>query len=151
MNGKKLSILAIALWLISAASIGSLFIFGNTVSTTDDRKAIILSETERNLILGEMRNMLSSIQEIITAVAENDMQLVEKTALSIGTAEVRNVPKTLMLKLPIGFKTMGSKNHTQFDQVAAQAKNGGKAVLIELGNLMTNCVTCHEGYSLKAE
>ena len=151
MNAKTLSILAIVLWLAGAVTIGSLFVLGKTETAPDGREAVILSESERNFILGEMRNMLASIQSIVSAVAEDDMKSVEKIALAIGTAEVRNVPKSLMLKLPRSFKAMGSENHVKFDQVAAQSKVGGKAVLKQLGDLMTNCVACHESYSLKAE
>ena len=151
MNAKTLSILAIVLWVASAATIGGMFILGKTESTPDGREAVILSESERDFILGEMRNMLASVQGIVAAVAEDDMKSVEKIALAIGTAEVRNVPKSLMLKLPRTFKAMGSQNHVEFDLVAAQSKMGGKAVLKQLGDLMVNCVGCHESYSLKAE
>ena len=151
MNAKTLSIIAIVLWLAGAATVASMFISGKTEQASDGREAVILSEKERNFILAEMRQMLASIQEIVAAVAEDDMKSVEEIALAIGSAEVRNVPKSLMLKLPRDFKTRGTENHLEFDQVAAQSKNGGNAVLGQLGDLMVNCVGCHESYSLKAE
>ena len=151
MNAKTLSIIAILLWIVGAATVATLFVTGKTETGSDGREAVILSESERNFILGEMRNMLASVQGIVAAVAEDDMKSVEEIALAIGSAEVRNVPKSLMLKLPRDFKAMGTENHLEFDQVAAQSKNGGKAVLNQLGQLMVNCVGCHESYSLKAD
>jgi hypothetical protein len=151
MNAKTLSILAIVLWLAGAATVAVMYVGGKTEQASDGRVAVMLSEAERNFVLGEMRQMLASVQGIVSAVAEGDMNSVEKIALAIGSAEVRKVPKALMLKLPRDFKTMGTDNHLEFDQVAAQAKHGGKAVLERLGDLMVNCVGCHESYSLKAE
>jgi hypothetical protein len=151
MNAKTLSILAILLWLAGAAVVASMYVGGKTEVASDGREAVMLSTGERDFILGEMRQMLASVQGIVTAVAQDDMKSVEEIALAIGSAEVRNVPKSLMLKLPRDFKTLGMENHLEFDQVAAQSKNGGKAVLNRLGDLMVNCVGCHESYSLKAE
>ncbi len=151
MNAKTISILAIVLWLSGAATVATMFIKGNTQQGSDGREAVMLSEGERDFILMEMRQMLASVQGIVSAVAEDDMKSVEEIALAIGSAEVRNVPKSLMLKLPRDFKTMGTENHLEFDQVAAQSKNGGKAVLTRLGDLMVNCVSCHESFSLKVE
>lgn len=151
MNAKTLSILAIVLWLAGAAVITSMYIGGNTEQATDGREAVNLSTAEREFVLGEMRQMLASVQGIVSAVAEDDMQSVQEIALAIGSAEVRNVPKSLMLKLPQDFKTMGTENHLEFDEVAAETKNGGKAVLSRLGELMINCVACHESFSLKAQ
>ncbi len=151
MNAKILSILAIVLWLAGAAVVTSMYVGGKTEQADDGREAVNLSAGERDFVLGEMRNMLASVQGIVSAVAEDDMRSVEEIALAIGSAEVRNVPKSLMLKLPRDFKIMGTENHREFDEVAAQAKNGGKAVLTRLGDLMVNCVTCHEIFSLKAQ
>lgn len=151
MNAKNLAIVAIALWLGGAAVIANMFIGGNTEQGSDGREAVVLKVGERDFILTEMRQMLASVQEIVSAVAEDDMKSVSENALAIGTAEVRNMPKALMLKLPRGFKTMGKETHVGFDQVEAQAKNGGKAVLTSLGNLMGGCVACHETFSLKAK
>jgi hypothetical protein len=151
MNAKILSIVAIALWIVGAVAVASLFISGRTEQAADGREAVLLSAGERDFVLAEMRQMLASVQGIIAAVAEDDMKSVEEIALAIGSAEVRNVPKSLMLKLPREFKVMGTDNHLEFDDVAGQAKNGGKAVLTRLGDLMINCVGCHESFSLKAE
>jgi len=79
------------------------------------------------------------------------MKSVEEIAHAMGSAEVRNVPKSLMLKMPRDYKTIGTDNHLDFDQVAAQSKNGVKAVLRRLSDLMIGCMGCHESYSLIAE
>jgi hypothetical protein len=151
MNTKHLSIVAIVLWLAGAVTIATMYYGGKTQQESDGREAVILSESERDFILGEMRQMLASVQGIISAVAEDDMKSVEEIAHAMGSAEVRNVPKSLMLKMPRDYKTIGTDNHLDFDQVAAQSKNGVKAVLRRLSDLMIGCMGCHESYSLIAE
>lgn len=146
MKAKYLSIFAILLWLAGAAIVGSLYYGGKTETTSDGRQAVILSVAERDFVLGEMRQMLASVQEIIEAVADDDMASVKESALAMGSAEVRNVPKSLMLKLPKDFKSMGKLTHLEFDNLAALSNQGGPAALAKLGDLLGNCVGCHESF-----
>lgn len=151
MTVKTLATLSLVLWVGTVAAIATLYVRGQTTTAEDGREAVMLSAGERDFILAEMRQMLASVQGIVTAVAEDDMAAVKEIALAIGTAEVRKVPKSLMLKLPRDFKNLGTDNHREFDDVAAITDQGGKAVTARLGILMSNCVGCHESYSLVAK
>lgn len=148
MNTKTLAVIAIGLWVVSAAFIGFKFVTGSTVATADGREAVVLNASERDLILAEMRGMLAAVQEIVAAVNEDDMAAVKETAHRVGVAEVQGVPAQLMLKLPIEFKKLGSATHKGFDAVGLAADFDGSQVLEKLEENLNRCVACHEVYQL---
>lgn len=57
---EKLGLIAIVLWAITAGVFGYFFVRGWTSVSTDGRAAIHLAASERDLVLGEMRQMLHS-------------------------------------------------------------------------------------------
>lgn len=148
MNAKKLSIIAIVLWVASAGFIGFKFVTGNTVTSVDGRQAIVLLPSERALILSEMRGMLVAVQEIISAANEGDVAAIKETAHRVGTAEEEGVPAELMLKLPLAFKKLGHSTHAGFDEVGLAAEMGSEAALESLADNMAKCIACHESYLL---
>jgi len=148
MKTKTFAIIAILLWVASAAFVGFKFVTGTTVTATDGRDAIVLSPAERNLVLTEMRGMLAAVQEIIAAVNEGDMDAVKETAHRVGMAEAGNVPPELILKLPLPFKQLGFSAHEGFDKVALSAEIGPEAVLESLEENMSKCIACHEAYRI---
>jgi len=147
MNTKKLEIIAILLWVASAAFVGFKFVKGNTESAVDGREAIVLSSAERTLVLGEMRGMLMAVQEIIAGVNAGDMDAVKESAHRVGMAEAGNAPPGLILKLPMDFKELGFATHEGFDSIALAAEMGPEAVLETLEDHMAKCIGCHESYS----
>lgn len=124
---------------------------GKTVAGTDGRDVIVLEPSERHLVLGEMRQFLSGIQIITTALTHNDLQTVAATARALGTAAAAGVPGTLMAKLPLGFKHLGLSVHRDFDQIALDAESLGDAqhTLSQLGTLMNQCVACHSAFQIR--
>ncbi len=130
------------------------FIFqGSTSKSSDGRLAIHLTESERNLVLEEMRAFLVSVQQIITGISENNMPLVVKYAKKVGKAAQAEVPGTLMGKLPLSFKKLGFDTHTKFDELALDASSleDKSHSLKQLKILMQNCVSCHAAYRLDLE
>ena len=141
------------LLLVAIGAMAYLFVIkGSTLEASDGRTAIILSAGERDLVLGEMREFLETVQIITESLAEKDMKAVSTAALKVGSASVGGVPLTLMAKLPIEFKTLGLETHGAFDELAESSKGGStEDVLAKLGVLMNNCTTCHSGYRIDAE
>ena len=148
MTTKTLAIVAILLWIASAAFIGYKFMTGSTVTAEDGREAIQLTTAERNLVLGEMRALLAAVQEIVAAVNADDMNAVKESAHRVGMAEVGSTPPGLVLKLPMEFKTLGFSTHEGFDEVALAAEIGVEAVLESLEANLSKCVACHSAYRL---
>jgi len=148
MTTKTLAIVAILLWVASAAFVGYKFMTGSTVTSEDGREAIQLTTAERNLVLGEMRALLAAVQEIVAAVNADDMNAVKESAHRVGMAEVGSTPPGLVLKLPMEFKTLGFSTHEGFDEVALAAEIGVEAVLESLEANLSKCVACHAAYRL---
>lgn len=138
------------LWLIILVLAAALafmvktFIFtGNIIPSNDNRTAILVTEVERTMILEEMRKFLETIQVITEATAKGDLETVATAATGMG-AESPDVTPSLMGKLPIEFKTLGSSTHALFTDLGVTAKGGdANAVQAELGELMLNCTSCH--------
>ncbi len=127
------------------------FIFeGEVAPSTDGRQAILLDEPERDLVLGEMRMFLSSIQKITTGITKKDMKSVAEAAREVGAAAQQTVPGSLMGKLPLTFKKLGFDTHKKFDALALDAEDLGdpQYTLEQLSTLMNNCVACHSTYKI---
>lgn len=147
MNKKCLIIIVVLLFVIAGGIYK--FIFQGSVSVSNDgRMAIHLNSSERDLVLTEMRAFLNSVQQISQGIATNDMKLVADSARQVGSAAQAEVPGTLIGKLPIAFKKLGSDTHSRFDQLAmdAEALGDESHALSQLSELMQNCVACHAGH-----
>jgi len=127
-------------------------IVGSVVPATDGRQAITLNSTERDLVLGEMRMFLASVQKITQAVTTEDMVAAAKAAREVGLAAQQAVPASLMGKLPLAFKKLGFDTHSKFDALALDAEQLGdpKHALQQLSTLMNNCVGCHSAYQIQS-
>ena len=149
MNKKCFIMIALLLSIIGGGVYKFMF-QGSVVASSDGRLAIQLNAGERDLVLGEMRAFLSSVQQITQAVTEDNMEVAAKSARAVGKAAQGAVPGTLVGKLPMAFKKLGFDTHSKFDQLAMNAADLGDKdqVLVELSTLMQNCVSCHAAYRI---
>ncbi len=127
------------------------FYKGDVRQGNDKRIAIQLTIDERNLVLKEMRDFLSSVQNIISASVKNDMLSIADSAKKVGNNARQAVPGALMRKLPLTFKKLGFDTHEKFDALALNALSLGdnEQIISNLAVLMQNCVNCHNLYSLE--
>jgi len=141
------------LLLVSGGLAYKFVLQGSVGAASDGRTAIYLEQSERDFVLTEMRTFLLSVQQITSGLSKNDMQQVANAAHQVGAATAKQVPGSLMGKLPIGFKRLGMDTHGKFDQLALNAKEIGdkELVLEQLAELMQNCVACHEIYRFDLE
>jgi len=144
-------------WLIVAfllfVIIGILYKFmiqGEVVETSDNRLSLQLTDSERNLVLSEMRQFLVAVQQITTGISNDDMNTIAKNARIVGMGAQRSVPTTLMGKIPMEFKKLGRDTHLKFDALALDADELGdkEHTLEQLSELMKNCVACHAVYKI---
>ncbi|MDD4978938.1 MAG: hypothetical protein PHI29_09930 [Gallionella sp.] len=152
MNTRTLSITAIALWLVTIVILATMFVRGNTTTGSDDRTAIVLNTPERDLVLTEMRGLLTSTQAILNGLNRNDMKLVADAARAVGMGSAADVNPSLMTKLPLSFKQMGMGVHHEMDALADAAQAGKSPAEIQgmLSNTLSTCVACHSAWQLKA-
>lgn len=139
--------------LTSAGLIYTFLIRGQTLPASDGRTAILLAPGERDLVLSEMRGFLSAVQAITQAGVDQDVKKAVAAARQVGMANQREVPASLIAKLPLAFKKLGFDTHSRFDQLALNAEQfeDAGAVLPELAGLMQNCVACHAAYRIDPE
>jgi hypothetical protein len=152
MKTNKLASIALLLWVVTIAVFAWFFIRGNTAAGTDGRTAVVLQAGERDLILSEMRGLLSATQQILEGANQGDMQRIAKAASAAGMAGAADVNPALMAKLPIEFKALGMNVHHDMDDIARAAQSGTTApeILKMASNTLTKCVACHSAWQLKA-
>ena len=145
---KKCSVIITLLLLVIAGGSYKFIFQGSTSGSEDGRITVDLNADERDLVLTEMRQFLESVQKITNGITGDDMELVSEYARKAGKAAQGAVPGTLVGKLPLGFKKLGSDTHKKFDQLALDAEEFGDAghALSQLSVLMENCVACHAAY-----
>jgi len=153
MNAKFLSLLAIALWLVTAGVFITKFVGGDTKLAQDGRTAVVLTESQRDFVLMEMRQLLGAVNGVIGGLAKGDSDAVEQAARAQGLAAPRSAPAELMMKLPLGFKRTGMSVHKGMDALADAAASGASSTEIMgmLHGQLSTCVGCHETYRLTAE
>ncbi|MDD4964308.1 MAG: hypothetical protein PHI11_10375 [Gallionella sp.] len=152
MKANKLALAALVLWVLTVAIFAWFFVRGNTTTGTDGRTAIVLQAAERDLVLSEMRGLLSATQSVLEGVNKADMQQVAKAARAAGMAGAADVNPALMAKLPLDFKSLGMSVHHAMDDIAIAAETGKPApeILKMASDTLTKCVACHSAWQLKA-
>ncbi len=131
----------------------TMFATGNkTGIATDGREVIWLESHQRDLVLTEMRAFVESLRDITDALGTGDSEKFQASALKVGLAAQQGVPLDMMKALPLSFKKLGMSTHKKFDEIAAHAEQGAsnEELLLELSQLMNNCVACHAAYQIQS-
>jgi cytochrome c556 len=147
---KKLFLISITLWIITAGIFVKFFITGQTSKSTDNRTAIHLSAAEKDVVLGEMRAVLSAINQTIKSLAKEDFKEASIAIKKAGAGMAVDINPALMSKLPLEFKKFGMSMHDDFDSYSESLNKGitQKEALERLGQITNKCVTCHATYRL---
>jgi len=143
--------LVVGLLVILLAGVLFKFIVqGSVTESSDNRLSLQLTENERNIVLSEMRQFLSSVQKITLGISNKDMKSISESARQVGMGAQQGVPGSLVGKLPLEFKKLGFDTHTRFDTLALDAEQLGdpEHTLNQLSELLQNCVGCHAAYRI---
>ena len=126
----------------------TLFVRGYTTTSPDGRIAVILTDAEKDMVLGEMRGMLQAVADIARALAREEHAAVAAAAKTVGSVAVQNDPPALMAKLPLEFKLSGMAMHESFDRIEAAARAGKQVreIMALLGDHLSLCTGCHANY-----
>ena len=136
----------VAIFGISTSALAYKFVLtGDVIKSEDGRLAVQLTIDERDLVLGEMRTFLESVQQITLGVATNDFAAASAAARQVGRAAQQDMPGTLVGKLPLEFKKMGFDTHAKFTQLALDAEQleDSEHTMNQLAELLENCTACH--------
>lgn len=146
----RLCVAAVGLWVLSAAAGGWFFVKGWTTQGADGRTEILLAASERDQILGEMRQLLKSVDALIRAIgdAQPDRTAMAQAARAAGMSMAADTTPAIMAKLPLPFKQMGMSIHKDMDALAdAIVRNDTpQHVLQRLASMTARCTTCHDLY-----
>jgi hypothetical protein len=156
MNSKSIGMAAIGLWVVTILTLGYFFYFGNTSRSLDSRTAIHLTPAERQLVLTEMRALLTSVNGMLSGLGDKDYERAAKAADAVGmglVASLEHQEKTILLKLPVAFKKLGFGTHEKFDEMAVRIrqKQDIQILLKEMDVLTRNCIACHATYKIEVD
>ncbi len=146
----SIGILALALWAATIAAGIWFFVMGWTKPGTDGRTEIVLAAGERDLVLGEMRQLLKAVHGIVSGLGGQDQpadrQQMEQAARAAGMGMAADVNPALMAKLPLAFKQMGMSIHRDMDALADAVvqKESSQEILRRLSSMTARCTTCHD-------
>jgi hypothetical protein len=118
----------------------------------DDRTVVPLSSEHRAIVLHEMRQLLTGVQRITAALAQQDMDAVIAAASSLGIVMSHQIPPDLKQALPLEFRQQGLAVHRAFDQIALDAASmqDSRHVLQQFSETLSQCVACHAVYQIRA-
>ena len=137
-----------ARWLVLAGGAGAFAAGcgGRETASPDARRAVQLTAQQRNAVLVEMRTLLASVGGVLGAAVRSDSMGIRGAAKASGTAAAAD--PALEKLLPADWLQLAMQTHQGFDSLAAAAGAGRDAVVLRLGNITTNCVSCHAMYRL---
>ncbi|MEE9445309.1 MAG: acetolactate decarboxylase [Cocleimonas sp.] len=119
------------------------------VESYDNRISLGFTAKEKGEFLTEMRQMLTSIQGIMTGIGANNRELIIKSAKYSGNRMARATPDSIKNKTPLSFKKIGGPTHMKFEELAIRAEDDDMDALAELtGDLMKNCLACHATFKV---
>jgi len=120
------------------------------ISAADPRQNLQLSPGERAEFLSEMRNMLSSIQQILLGIGSSDRELIAENARRSGNRMARATPASVRAKLPQSFRDIGGPTHMMFEELAVHAETDEMEMLArQTGELMKQCMACHATFRVR--
>ena len=115
----------------------------------DDRINLGLTKSEKTEFLQEMRQMLVSIQGIVSGIGDEDRALIISSARKSGNQMARATPDSVRNKLPQSFKEIGGPTHMMFEEIAITAEADDMDMLaISTGLLLQKCVACHSMFKV---
>ena len=149
----RFALVALALWGVTIAAAGFVFVHGRTAAAPDGRTAILLNVGERDFVLEEMRGLMVALRGITDGIARDDKAAIAQAAHGAGMAAAHDAAPALLLKLPMEFKRLAMPLHQGFDDLAAAAERGEPAAALSarLIEQMDLCVACHAAFRLDIE
>lgn len=120
---------------------------------SDQRVAVAMTAPEKAFVLGQMRLFVKSVEQIVSALSVSDRAAAAEAAAARGAQRFQAenaMPPTLGPKFPETWRSFGQPMRKGFDELAKGLTEGEDATraLARLGELMRNCVACHESYRI---
>jgi hypothetical protein len=116
-------------------------------SPAGERDPVALNKVERDYVIGQMNLHFTAIQDVLAALAKDDVKRAQDAAASRGSAVVDPTrPATLAAKLPPAWGRMSVATRTGFDDLAKGIASHEKTSesLVRVSKIMEECTGCHK-------
>ena len=138
---------------VNAVLIRKMFVGNTQVIPNDTRVSIIVSQSNKDFVMHEMRTFVEALHQINLGIEQNDPALIAKVARASGGSVAGHAPAGLLASVPAEFKTIGFDTHGKFDQIAESAEKNfdPKVTRGQVTELLGNCVACHKMYRMDVD
>ena len=135
---------------VNVVLIRKMFVGNTQVIPNDTRVSIIVSKSNKDFVMHEMRTFVEALHQIHVGIEQNDPALIAKVARASGGSVAGHAPAGLLASIPAEFKTIGFDTHGKFDQIAESAEKNfdPKVTRGQVTELLSNCVACHKMYRM---
>ncbi|MCC6472911.1 MAG: hypothetical protein IT514_04120 [Burkholderiales bacterium] len=145
----KIYLAIVAVLVLVILALANRFILSApVVEVGDGRRGITLEHGEHALVLREMRSFLSGLQQLVDALANDDMHEAAKAGRSLARAAESPIPGVLSSKLPVEYKLFTRSIQHLLDRMAVETEWAKlpKRTLSQVAEVIQTCVACHEKY-----
>lgn len=140
----KYNVCALALAMVVTAAPAWAAELDTQPTREDPRFDLNIQGADKIKFLGEMRQMLASIQGVLEGIAEQDRNKIKRAAKYSGMRMARATPSHVRASLPKAFKEIGGPTHRLFEELVIRADTDDMQDLTALtAELMKNCLSCH--------
>ena len=135
---------------VNVVLIRKMFVGNTQVIPNDTRVSIIVSQSNKDFVMHEMRTFVEALHQIHVGIEQNDPALIAKVARASGGSVAGHAPAGLLASVPAEFKTIGFDTQGKFDQIAESAEKNfdPKVTRGQVTELLSNCVACHKMYRM---
>lgn len=126
------------------------------VVNADTRIPVMLRPSERTRVLNDMRQYLKGLQEMFSALAQDDMARIATTARALGKINIYDAKRMFPTRSSVIFLELSTLVHQDFESLADDAEKlkgtkdalNIKGTMERLSQTMKKCVSCHETFLL---
>lgn len=109
----------------------------------DTRIRLGLTPAEQAEFLAEMREMLASIEGIVSGIATGDWERIAAAARHSGNRMAHATPASVRAKLPEAFKELGGPTHMMYEEIVIRAETDDMNGLTKLSSeTLRQCTAC---------
>jgi len=144
-----------AIWMITAVLFAAL----TTPAHADERTLVEMAPQMQEHLLGNMRDHLHALDDILSALSEGDAATAGKIAEArLGMSSLDDHGAAHMAPfMPEGMRAAGTELHhtaSRFAQTAANADvehtfEAQQSVFAALQSITASCNACHDGYRVR--
>ncbi len=141
-----------SLKLVIITALVPLLLSSIAFSEEDKRKKVEFPEMMKNHMLGNMRDHLMAINEILIEMGNGELDKAADIAEQrLGMSSLDNHGASHMAKMmPEGMQSVGTSMHKAASRFAIKAQEGDVlATYKSLQEVTATCVACHAGYKVQ--